>query len=242
MKALLTLLVVLAIVVPASALTIDFGGIGQTTAIAGAENFSIADATGSVSASQTFGSNTVTLTAQNDLSAGGVGLPILYGRGDASMALGDAYKYTIRGSVGTSSTNPLGIFANTTPNVGKERPSMKIEVTGLAASTSYDVGLGVWYKWAGNQPFVLSGIGTPVTATFNWAGTPDASVAGNVPNMNGVFSTDADGKLAVTLAIDYSGTYAGDPTYGIGLLTVVPEPATMALLVLGGLAALRRRR
>jgi hypothetical protein len=97
--------------------------------------------------------------------------------------------------------------------------------------------------------------------TPNIAGIPQIAAEG-VVLQSGTIS--ADGLLA-TLTIDTTGFFAGDPVTswtlnmsstlnGVtdfagapaqitdGTITLVPEPATLSLLGLGGLAMLRRRR
>jgi T5SS/PEP-CTERM-associated repeat protein len=62
---------------------------------------------------------------------------------------------------------------------------------------------------------------------------------GNVKYWNG---SAWDSMSNGTLGVDYALTDGAGDLAGYGVLTIIPEPTTMSLLALGGLALIRRRR
>ena len=53
---------------------------------------------------------------------------------------------------------------------------------------------------------------------------------------------DENGDIAIDVTYSITDSGAGDIAFRGVMITAVPEPATMSLLALGGLAMLRRRR
>ena len=86
------------------------------------------------------------------------------------------------------------------------------------------------------NPFVNGGL-------FTFSGTPTSEIqydagAGFV-NMNGAI---LDTDYTLTYALTGGPTVNGQDLSGYTVLTIIPEPSSMSLLALGGLALLRRRR
>ena len=261
MKAILTVSVVLlALTLQASALSIDFGPSGQPVA-AGFESFAPTVTGSAASYTQTLGSgNVVTLTA---LNLTGTCVPVIVARDESSMspAPGDSYKQHLRAVVLGPDGGALSMWSGPNHRIDPndpnsaldpaydgelQQPALKIDVAGLTPSTVYDVALGSNNKWATLVYLTLSGLGTTASANITGGlGTTQPLVIANAPVISGQFSTDAQGVLSVTLAYDQALTTTNgenDPLLGLSLMTIVPEPATMALLVLGGLSLIRRRR
>ena len=69
-----------------------------------------------------------------------------------------------------------------------------------------------------------------------------ANITGTVGNLKYWTGSDWDSMSNGTLGIDYTLTDGAGDLAGYGVLMIVPEPTTMSLLALGGLAMLRRRR
>jgi hypothetical protein len=154
-------------------------------------------------------------------------------------------------------------ISTTYNNSSNSWPALKIQVTGLQASTAYQLTIGSFdkssaylgkYQDSGLVAHPLKNILQPdagtTGATSNWTFTGVATADGLVsPGGAGTdtaadtFTTDASGVLTVDWILDNTNNNAGaNPEAVMNFLTVTPEPATLALLVLGGLAALRRRR
>ena len=158
---------------------------------------------------------------------------------DRSGTLGD------QGGIYSLTTMRSVVWKNGTPGsdywVG-------IRIDGLAAGT-YDV-----YAWGNNGNLTLGG--TPMTvyaSTAAQADTFDFSMAGNaVPNndstawVDGVSyaadSIDLAAGQSLYLAIDGSNASQSRGFLSGVQIVSVPEPVTAAVLVMGGLAVLRRRR
>jgi len=69
-----------------------------------------------------------------------------------------------------------------------------------------------------------------------------ANITGTPGNLKYWTGSDWDSMSNGTAGIDYVLTAGAGDLEGYGVLAIVPEPATMLLLALGGLAMLRRRR
>jgi hypothetical protein len=106
---------------------------------------------------------------------------------------------------------------------------------------------------AGQENFYLQGhsVGDPIDGTGNWAGGVNSSFFGHVGAHNWMWYTGTGGGTSASVAFELDGYYgwmdlsfSGDRT-GVTLNSYgfeVPEPATMSLLAIGGVAALIRRK
>jgi hypothetical protein len=106
---------------------------------------------------------------------------------------------------------------------------------------------------AGQENFYLQGhsAGDPIDGTGNWAGGVTSSFFGHVGAHNWWGYTGTGGGTSASLAFELDGNYgwmdlsfSGDRS-GVTLNSYgfeVPEPATMSLLAIGGIAALIRRK
>ena len=117
-----------------------------------------------------------------------------------------------------------------------------IHIAGVVSTdpTSGDV-TATFYAVTGNNP-IIPGT-TPVFATnsLDTSGVPLAFTTTSVTGPDFVFGYN-DAGLAQTEQFDQFRIYAGTPTIFSALPTAIPEPATLGLMALGGLALLLPRR
>jgi hypothetical protein len=257
MKALLTLLAVLAIVVPASAfdLGLNFGNPGQT-AVSGYYSIDVADNPGVNPLSVAFdtGKN-ITITAGHDNNAWAAPLIRCKARPEPTNALwADALQ--VRDNGGTN--------ASGTPGVETMTPYMRVQISGLELNGMYDLAIGSrdTEGGVGEKEIIRAAADTTGAQTrgISWSNftTNDPNnpqyqqQADPIANVGlASFTANAAGVLTFEVAWDNANSIIGngyaDAVVDINWLTltqtgVAPEPATMALLVLGGLGFLRRRR
>ena len=108
-----------------------------------------------------------------------------------------------------------------------------IYLTGLNDTMTYSMNIRVWYPtdaWVyGAGQYTCQG----TTYLYDNAG----AVVYNFPNL-----TPVGGEIRLDM-LAYTPAGVTLPTYnGISLIELIPEPTTLSLLALAGLAALRRRR
>jgi hypothetical protein len=109
-----------------------------------------------------------------------------------------------------------------------------VRIQGLDDGTTYQMNIHTSYY---QPPWFTGGQKLRVgTEEVELTGLPEISSFTNL--------TPVGGELVLEVltwkADDYSG--AADPTMGLNLIELVPEPMTLSLLALGALAVLRRRR
>lgn len=107
---------------------------------------------------------------------------------------------------------------------------------------SFVPGVGGYYDLSGNLVFATTATG--VEFALNWSylmdgANPDVTYYGAGPVLPG-------GKVTLRLSQSFGYSVAGGPSYGEDRLgsvfAPVPEPASMSVLILGGIALVRRRR
>lgn len=111
--------------------------------------------------------------------------------------------------------------------------TMTLSGSGIAASTDYDMTFWCYYSAQARNTTITAVSGTTGTTLGPIAFVnPTTSLSDNAAS--GTFTSDSSGNLTFSLG-------AGRPAIN-GFNITVPEPATMALLGMGGLMMLRRRR
>ncbi len=164
----------------------------------------------------------------------------------ANTATDATLSYTVKGgySVGAGQSNPVNtaLLNDWVSVTGTNHGT--ITIGGLGIGTSYD--LYIYYSQSDQAArataLTVTGNGTPLTGTIqnNSAGGATAYTSG-VNYLKFTLSPDASGNIAIDFV--KAGT---DPQHEGDIngfqIQAVPEPASLSLLSLGGLALLRRRR
>lgn len=181
----------------------------------------------------------------------------------APVSAGTTNDFSFTSPGGTITDDLVNVFAlemdTLDPDI--ELLSLELEVTGLSHSTPADIDLYLVDPF-GNTLVVMLDRGDGValsdaTLIFNDGGSalptdPDPLIDGSTyaseglgdPFLSGFGEFTMAGTDAWKLLVVDDGGSAGGGSFESWTLrgTVVPEPATLSLLALGGIAALRRRR
>jgi hypothetical protein len=141
-------------------------------------------------------------------------------------------------------TNGGGLTLANMLQVGITSPLMNVSVSGLTPGTTYTVNAyaytgadssSTWYKYESGSWQSLGVVTLP-------GGAPNDT--SNEVTFNIV--SDATGTITFCPGPGYDLNYVGYPTIPCNIngleLSAAPEPATMALLAIGGIGALLRRR
>jgi hypothetical protein len=218
----------------------------------------------SVGGSSYYGvTNTVSPTVTATVSESGTASSYAQGGGGATMNSRD------RGS--PSGANGLNdndmfrdlLFAGGSGSNVQSSNYLQLSLSGLAPNTaytvatySYDSSGGHTTNWTATAPTVSNGISgywaaSPVgNNTFTVPSGGEQSItwtAGTTP-APAIFTLTSDGTGTINLygwgGDGISGDASADTTYldGFQIAVAVPEPASLGLLAVGGLAMLRRRR
>ena len=141
----------------------------------------------------------------------------------------------------------LNVRWDVDPNV-PQIPVLDIAVADLDALTEYEVRAGALDMSGsdGPNPQILRPAGGTTGPSISWSWVKVEPTMDNEYSAVGMYTTDAAGVLNVQVAFDFASAdwedRKADPMAICSYLDIVPEPATLALLAMGSLAAVRRRR
>ena len=121
-----------------------------------------------------------------------------------------------------------------------------ITLTGLAANTNYTLSFYMYNAGAGQTTHSFyEGPVAPenLLSTFTTAGNQNTPATW-VPNVDYTLTSDITGKIVVTIVAPQFDAGGGntDSRLTFNGMSVIPEPSTIGLLALSGLALFRRRR
>ena len=132
-------------------------------------------------------------------------------------------------------------------NVNADIPVLELDIAGLQPETEYPLLIGSLSVYRELFQIVRPMRGT-TGPTLVSADAPFPQVLGDC-EVEGLYTTDAAGVLSVDVVFDQAAAQAFVAGGGISVDTqavisyiMIPEPATLSLLALGALAAIRRRR
>jgi hypothetical protein len=145
--------------------------------------------------------------------------------------------------------------AQTWGSVFTDIPVIEVDIAGLAPSTQYDLYIGSMSVYRELYQLVRPARGSAGPVLIS-ADAPFPAFPGD-NEVNGLYTTTAQGVLSVDVVFDQAAAQAafnahvaggGNPqnfpcdTQAVVSYLVIPEPMTLSLLGLGGLALLRRRK
>ena len=142
-----------------------------------------------------------------------------------------------------SGANSYGMAYGPIGSTGKAYAEQLL--SGLTPGDAYDVSGWLYFGWRADKDWAYieaQGGGTPVQAPLK-----GANVVGSWQQYALSQTADAGGNLTVRLYLDKYGTSTADKTAWVyfddmAVVEVIPEPTTLALLALAGLAVVCRRR
>ncbi|MHC4716674.1 MAG: PEP-CTERM sorting domain-containing protein, partial [Planctomycetota bacterium] len=132
-----------------------------------------------------------------------------------------------------------------------EIPVMGIDIAGLDATTAYPLRIGSFSVYKDVHEILRPAGGTSGPTISYVTENPPTPVAEFDRSILGTYTTDDQGVLSVELVWDRAGylealrtnpTLDADTQALLCYVEVIPEPFTLGLLAVGGLAVLRRRR
>ena len=199
----------------------------------------------------TSGGYTITLTAANDTTHAFVGTA---SNKQSKVPAGNTFQWNDAAydmyrcdAVRDTLYDPYTYFGDVY-SVGT--PHIQIDIEGLDADTEYPLMVGTQTVYVKPLFAMVRPRGGTTGPTIHTADYPFPQV---VPDntIQGNWTTDSNGKLSVDLCYDTQAgidwVEAGNPNHGVDTQAVlgylvIPEPMTMSLLALGGLALIRRRK
>ena len=151
------------------------------------------------------------------------------------------YNESINGDLSNSSASPTVLTSGTDQIIGTlsfaPDPSDYFVLTGLPAGGTANFSFN--YLKADNQLFVRFLFSNPTGGNLYDTGF---NVADSSSGSTGALTIPASGQIRIS--VENGGTYEANPTtsWNVSAVEVIPEPSGAALVALGSLLALKRRR